>query len=419
MTNKFFDYVQPTIVKTSNHPELPEHLRNKYFLNFNILGIRYFEQYYLLKEANDGTPYLIMKEDNYGIELEESLDDYFDKILDIPRIYIDITSKFINGSDIFREFVYQAIMQNPIYATGTEDFVAGKDYWLNTTLYNYLANTNQIATPNFEVRMPNYLNDIPAITEYFEDISDSPYKDYTNLEYYERKNQLTDNKYSENELKDFYKNFCSIILKQTLITDEDRLSGNNPIYDIVLNYFANYQSDAASNALNLVLNSLYSVKDSSSQGCSCNSSLNTLANSSQQQSDISTKTCYQIYSEAMTEYLKTMLGDIKFYEDWFMIKLSEWDSEINDVLCEDLLTFVSEFLSMDFCLDFGNLTTKVHNSLICNHNVTTSNETKNKSIIDNYLKVLNFVKSKSIVPNTNRIKIWGSSFGELLPSLQF
>ena len=65
MTNKFFDYIQPTIIKTSNHPELPEYLRNRYLINFNILGIRYFDQYYLLKESNDGIPYLIMKEDKY------------------------------------------------------------------------------------------------------------------------------------------------------------------------------------------------------------------------------------------------------------------------------------------------------------------------------------------------------------------
>ena len=419
MTNKFFDYIQPTIIKTSNHPELPEYLRNRYLINFNILGIRYFDQYYLLKESNDGIPYLIMKEDNYGIELEDSLDDYFDKILDIPRIYIDITEKFINGADMFREFFYNAMMENSIYIKGTEEFVAGKDYWLNTTLYNYLANTNQISEPRFEARMPNYLNDIPAITEYFEDISDSPFKDYTNLDYYEKKNGLLDNEYSENDLKDFYKNFCSIILKQTLITDDKRKSGDNPIYDLVLNYYANYQSDAASNALNLVLNSLYSTSDSSSTGCSCNSQFSKFNNSTKQQEDVATKTCSQIYEEAMKQYLKTMLGDVKFYQDWFMIDLSEWECELNDALCESLITFVSEFLEMDFCLDLNNFTTKIHNSLTCTHNVVSSNETKNKNIIENYLKVLEFVQSKNIVQNTNRIKIWGNNFGELLPSLQF
>lgn len=417
MTNKFLDYIQPKIIKTSNHPELPEQLRNRYLINFNIFGIRYFDQYYILKESDEGIPYLLMKEDSLGFELEDSIDNYFDKILDIPRLYIDITEKFINGSDAFREFFYNAMMENSIYIKGTEEFVAGRDYWLNTTLYNYLANTNQIVEPNFSARMPNYLNDIMMLTDYYEDTSDSPFKDYSNLEYYEKKNRLLNNEYLENDLKDFYKNFCSIILQQTLISDDKRNSGLNPIYDIVLNYFSNYQSDAASNALNLVLNSLYSSPNYSSTGCSCNSVMNLTTNTTQD--NITTKSCAQLYSDAMKEYLKTMLGDINFYQDWFMIDLSEWECELNDNLSESLISFVSEFLEMDFCLDLNSFTTKIHNSLKCNHTVLSSNESKNKSIIENYLRVLEFVQSKNIVQNTNRIKIWGNSFGELLPLLQF
>lgn len=418
MTNKFFDYMQPTIVKTSNHPELPEKMRNRYLINYNVMGIRYFEQYYLLKESKDGIPYLLLKEDQWGVELEESPEE-FDKILDIPRLYIDITDKFINGGDLFRTFIFQSIMENSIYSVGIDNFIAGKDYWLNTTLYNYLANSNQIAIPNFAARLPNYLTEIGTITEYFIDLSFSPYKDYTNLVYYEHKNQLLDNKYTEDELKDFYRNFCQIILKQTLINDDLKSSGNNPIYNLVLNYYGNYQSDDASNALGLVLNSLYSTDNTTSSGCSCNSGLNNFLNGSKQSQDIQTKSCSQIYEEAMSLYLKQMLGDKQFYKDWFMIQLTEWESELNDILIEDLLTYCLEFLEMDFCLDFGTLTTKVHSSFCCNHDQKSSDETKNLSIFNNYIKVLNFIQNKQIDENTNKIKIWGETFGELLPSLQF
>ena len=141
----------------------------------------------------------------------ENSNDLFDDIIDIPRIYIDITERFINDSETFRSFIFQSIMENSIYAKGIEGFEAGKDYWLNTTLYNYLANTNQIEISNFEARMPNYLTQQIRISDYFDDLSTSPYKDYTNLIYYNKKNHLRDNKYSEDFLNDFYKNFVSKI----------------------------------------------------------------------------------------------------------------------------------------------------------------------------------------------------------------
>jgi hypothetical protein len=422
MTNKFFDYLQPTIVKTSDSEYLPENLRNRYFINFNIVGIKYFDQYYLLQENNNGIPYLIVKEDRFGIELEDSKDDY-DKILDLPRIYINISENFINNPEAFREFFSTAVRSNPIYLSGVTGFRAGEDYWLNTTLFNYIVNMHQSVEANTAARMPNYLtettnSDTVEISEYFVDLSNSPYKDYTNLEYYSQKNDMLDNQYTEDQLNDFYKNFCSIILEQTKIDDETKESGDNPIYNLVLNYYANYQSDAASNALNLVLNSLYSTTESTSSGCSCNSQLSSIYSSSTS-SDTTTKACSTLYEEAMAEYLTTMLGDTQFYQDWFMIKLSEYEYVEDDVLCENLIEFVKEFLLMDFCLDFETLSVKAHNSQLCNHTTSSSYESTNQSTIENYLKVLNFVAENNITANTNRIKIWGEKFGKLLPNLQF
>lgn len=412
--NKFFDFLQPTIVKTSNHPELPEHLRNRYLLNFNVFGIKYFEQYYLLSESVDGVPYLIMKEDNWAIELENSNDD-FDDVLDIPRIYINISDSFLENGEIFKDFIYQAIMENAIYGGGIEGFEAGKDYWLNTTLYNYLANTNQIEISNFEARMPNYLTQQIRISDYFDDLSTSPYKDYTNLIYYNKKNHLRDNKYSEDFLNDFYKNFCNIILNDTVITDEDRLTNNNQIYNQVLNYFNGYKSDSTSVSLNLILNNTFATQsNSNSKSCSCNSAFsNTNGNGT-----LVTESCSSLYDNAMILYLKQMLGDTNFYCDWFMIKLSENEYVPNEVLITNLITFIEEFISLEIPLDFNTTSTISHNSNCCTlFNSTTSNA--NYKYIENYLKVLNFIKEQKILENTNKIKIYGEAFANILPILQF
>lgn len=409
--NQFFDYIQPTIIKTSDNKELPDHLRNRFLLNFNVFGIKYFEQYYLLSESDEGVPYLIMNEQNWGIELENNIDG-FDKILDIPRLYIDITDKFIESSDIFRSFIFQAIIENSIYVKGIEGFEAGKDYWLNTTLYNYLANTNQIEIPNFEARLPNYMTEHIMVSKYFDDLSMMPYKDYTNLEYYNRKNHILDNKFSEEELLDFYKNFCSLILKYTFISDELKNKTNNQIYDAVLNYFANYQNDNISNMLNLILNNNYAKIENSTKSCSCNSTLYTTTGSQL------TETCSQMYESAMILYLKQMLGDLDFYKDWFMIPLSEYNYIVNDTMIEQIKVFINEFIGLDIDLDFTD-NTIIHSSFSCNHDKESNIHHRNFDIILNYLKLIDFVYKDELIENTNKIKIYGEMFGELLPNLQF
>ena len=71
--NKFFDYIQPTIIQATMNEELPERVRGRYFINFNVLGIEYFDEHYLLQETVFGAPYLISKESQDGyILLEDS-----------------------------------------------------------------------------------------------------------------------------------------------------------------------------------------------------------------------------------------------------------------------------------------------------------------------------------------------------------
>ena len=187
--NKFFNYLQPTIIQATDNEELPERVRGRFFINFNVFGIAYFTEKYILQETSFGAPYLILKEDNYGLQLEDTTEG---ELLDIPRIYIDITDKFVNDEEnLFQSFVAQALMDNRIWVRGIDKFFAGMDYYTNYTLYNYLALTDQIEVPDFGARLPNYLDEYGFIqTQYWKPLTGEIYEDYNNLDYFNEKNNL-------------------------------------------------------------------------------------------------------------------------------------------------------------------------------------------------------------------------------------
>ena len=405
--NQFFKYLQPTIIQATMNEELPEQVRGRFFINFNVFGIAYFTENYILGETSFGAPYLILKEDNWGLQLENTTEG---ELLDIPRVYIDITDKFINDTDnLFQSFVAQSLMDNKIWVKGIDNFLAGKDYYTNNTLYNYLALTDQIEVPDFSVRLPDYLDTFGQLrTEYWKSLTGELYEDYNNIEYFNEKNNMLTNKFSEDELNNFYSTFCSIILKYTKITDNLLLDSRNQIYSLVLNYFKNFISDEGSNALSLILNSGYgTVTTTASTSCGCNSSSS---------STELTPSCYDLYSTAMYNWLGTMLGDSKFYEDWFRIYKSEDDYIPNDVLIETLNIFFDEFINMQHTLNF------IKSSSVkcdCPAPVSFNENECNYNILKNYKKIFDWVFNEEIDSNVNKIKIYGGQFAELLPKLQF
>ena len=405
--NQFFKYLQPTIIQATMNEELPEQVRGRFFINFNVFGIAYFTENYILGETSFGAPYLILKEDNWGLQLENTTEG---ELLDIPRVYIDITDKFINDPDnLFQSFVAQSLMDNKIWVKGIDNFLAGKDYYTNNTLYNYLALTDQIEVPDFSVRLPDYLDTFGQLrTEYWKPLTGELYEDYNNIEYFNEKNNMLTNKFSEDELNNFYSTFCSIILKYTKITDNLLLDSRNQIYSLVLNYFKNFKSDEGSNALSLILNSGYgTVTTTASTSCGCNSSSS---------STELTPSCYDLYSTAMYNWLSTMLSDSKFYEDWFRIYKSEDDYIPNDVLIETLNIFFDEFINMQHTLNF------IESSSVkcdCPAPVSFNENECNYNILKNYKKIFDWVFNEEIDSNVNKIKIYGGQFAELLPKLQF
>ena len=405
--NQFFKYLQPTIIQATMNEELPEQVRGRFFINFNVFGIAYFTENYILGETSFGAPYLILKEDNWGLQLENTTEG---ELLDIPRVYIDITDKFINDPDnLFQSFVAQSLMDNKIWVKGIDNFLAGKDYYTNNTLYNYLALTDQIEVPDFSVRLPDYLDTFGQLrTEYWKPLTGELYEDYNNIEYFNEKNNMLTNKFSEDELNNFYSTFCSIILKYTKITDNLLLDSRNQIYSLVLNYFKNFKSDEGSNALSLILNSGYgTVTTTASTSCGCNSSSS---------STELTPSCYDLYSTAMYNWLSTMLSDSKFYEDWFRIYKSEDDYIPNDVLIETLNIFFDEFINMQHTLNF------IKSSSVkcdCPAPVSFNENECNYNILKNYKKIFDWIFNEEIDSNVNKIKIYGGQFAELLTKLQF
>lgn len=404
--NKFFEYIQPTIIRASYDETLPEKVRGRFFINFNVFGIKYFEENYLLTENGNNFQYLLLKENSGMFMLEETLEA--EDIIDIPRIYIDITDKFVNDdTNLFKSFVYQASLENAIWAQGIDSFMCGEDYYVNSTLYNYLALTDQLTNTDFDHRLPNYLDESGRRTKYWMDLSNEPYKDYSNLDYFNEKNKLLGHHFSEDELNNFYSNFCKLILKHTLISDEAKYSGNNPIYNLVLNYYANYKTDAGSSAMQLVLGTLYATTTTTTN-CNCNQSLESTA--------YSNKSCYDLYTEAMATWLKTMLGDKKFYEDWFLVE--NGDGVIsNDILIDNLQLFINEFLELQNTLSFS-VTKRTTFACAC-PTVSVDEHNCNYNIIQNYLTLIGYVDNLEIDKNKNKIKIYGEKFGELLPKLQF
>ena len=134
-----------------------------------------------------------------------------------------------------------------------------------------------------------------------------------------------------------------------------------------------------------------------------------------------TELIYEVLQEvSQEEYLpldqKTMLGKDTFYIDWFYIYDDvSGKSILNEELVNTLITFITEFLNLDINIitDTDNI-----NTMFC-PSLDNSSDSCNRSIIQNYLKVLEFVKTNTILENKNKIKVYGETFGELLPKLSF
>lgn len=260
--------------------------------------------------------------------------------------------------------------------------------------------------------MPDYVWyrsdwNITQNTDNYEDLTALNIKDMANLAYFYGKNGLLDYTFTQEELKNIPMTFFKIILKYA-VPQNFYTNTNNQIYNAVMNYWANGGTDTASVGLNLVLGGLYASSSTSASNCGCNTS------SMGGATTMSTDSCYSLYVQAMSSWLTKMLADTEYYYDWFYMPIGDKCPIPNDVMIDLLIKLLQEFISLGFDLSFTAPSTHCQ----C-PTVTTDNGACNYAIIENYIKVLNWVKNNDIDANENKIKVYGSQFGELLPKLVF
>lgn len=410
MSTNFYNYIQPSIIKCGDTKNIPENLRNKFMININAMSIRWFvDNYMLIEDPATGTYMYMITHDGEKLRLAEKEDS---DVLDIPRAYIVLTDEFITNQTNFRDWIIASFADPATFGKGTDNFKIGIDYYINRTLYDYLKDKEEQSVGDLDenVVMPNYLNDGFNITEDYLLLDDSTIS-YNNYKYFYLKNKLSELTYSEDELNNLYSTFFSIIMFYAVVSENDILKTNNQIYKKVIEYYKNFQFDNTLVSLELLLNNKINkiVPEYLTSCCS-----NNQQNSQSQYTSIS---CLDIYRNSMYEYLLDMLSDVEFYKDWMYIENPEGEKIANDSLIEALIRLLKEFEEVGYDLSFANKYL-IHGNC-CKDNQYTINNEKNHTIIQNYIRVLQYVLSGCIDDNSNKISVYGRKFAELLPKLSF
>ena len=414
MSANFYNYIQPSIIKCGDTENIPENLRNKFMININAMSIRWFvDNYMLIEDPDTGTYMYMITDEGEKLRLNEKEED--SRVLDIPRAYIVLTDEFITNQTNFRDWIIASFADPATFGKGTDNFKIGIDYYINRTLYDYLKDKEEQSVGDLDenVVMPNYLNDGFNITEDYLLLDDNTIS-YNNYKYFYLKNKLSELTYSEDELNNLYSTFFSIIMFYAVVSENDILKTNNQIYKKVIEYYKNFQFDDTLVSLELLLNNKVNkiVPEYLSSCCS-----NNQQNSSNTKSQYTTISCSDIYRNSMYEYLLDMLSDIDFYKDWMYIENPEGKKIANDSLIEALITLLKEFEEIGYDLSFSNKYLMHGNC--CKDNQYTINNEKNHTIIQNYIRVLQYVLSGCIDDNSNKISVYGRKFAELLPKLSF
>ena len=408
-TTNFFNYIQPHIIKLTNDEELPEHLRNHYMLNFNAIGIQYFIDNCMLVEDPENYGKFLYMLTNEAEKIRLANIDESD-VLDIPRAYIVLTPELLADQTTFRDWLLSVIADCSRFLMGNANFIPGKDYYINTTLWNYLSEyESQFVNDDMKkFVLPNYLDQSFALTKYYEELPEDLIT-FNNIQYFYYKNDLLNLEYTEDELKSLYNTFYNIIKDETLIDADKLITTNNQIYEKVVNYFANWMSDDALVSINLLLNTQTTQKVEGVSSCGCNFGSN--------QMSLSEKSCYSLYETAMTEYNTQMFADPEFYKDWMWMILPDGTQLPNTPMIEHLIVLLQEFESLNFDLSF-NKSYSVHQYCGCDNSNTAKSEENHKTI-QNFIKVLSWIADGCIDENINKIKVYGKKFSELLPLLSF
>lgn len=433
----FKNLFQPTIVHIGENTEYK--LSNIYCLNYNVVQIDWFQNnsivledgtgIVLLENADINNPYSDSINDAYSL-LDDGIVENNKAVLDIPRIYFPITEKFytngVLGTPItINSFIISLLQLSDkeskesiadLVITGNIDdaLVPGEDYFINKTFADYLISycldieDESLVDPNSDIgqkiskirsiQLPNYLKENADINEPWVVLSEDEQSN-TDLLHYMTLNKYEKYGVTDDTLKEFYVSFVNGILNFNI--SKPILNTKDALYKVVLDYFSASQNDETINKIDLVLGSTYSGQqvNTASSYCNCKGSSNASM----------TDSCATLYANAMLEHLKMMLADPEFYCSWMFD-----DDNVKDDLIEYLKYLILRLKDKGFTL----LTNTNRFNCPC-PTTTGANDEKNYKILDNYIKVLDFIHQCNIRPNINKIKQWGSQFGELLPKLYF
>ena len=449
----FKNRIQPTIVHLGEYENTS--LSNKYFLNYNVVQIDWFANNSIVMEDGSGILVLESADDNNPIGgLSHDLMDFFgDGVynsvtpLDIPRIYFTINDKFLSNAgecetpNVINSFITTLIglSDNCVehnendetsfiteFITNGDTFnnvslIPGEDYFINETFAKYLKHIDlRLEYPDLEdpesnigiliskidnITLPNYLDAESNIQEPWLQLTKSE-ENNSDLSVYLTSNEIgqLENQY---DITVFYSSFCQVILEKSTI-NINATDLNNLKYKRVLEYFANNKSDEASILISLILGTKYTSETVNTGSSLCNCGSNNSA--------LGISTCSSLYSSAMEEHLKEMLGNIQFYIDWFF-EYGDNSCAVNTELVKYLKLLIKAFIDKGYDLSFSNTY-----SIPCkcpNDNSQSLTSKTNYDIINKYDNVLNYILSCSLQYNINKTKLYGSQFGGLLPKLQF
>ena len=346
------------------------------------------------------------------------------------NLYFFIDDKFApdyRGNEIY-DFLSNIDLENDnirdILINGTESLIAGKDYFLS-------------GETDDEYIMSSNINDYLCI-------SGIKIKDIDNISYFIYKNKaIENNQFNDDELDKLNSTFMKIIQTYSDMYG-NAIDSLDFVYQNVIDYYANGQYDDAIILMNSIFNTQLTTSVTANCGCNSQSDCTSVSsgtstiNTGTDLVSLDTATCADKYKAAMYQWLIQMLSDINFYCNWMFTTVENEDNITipDEELIDNLIELLTEFLNANYDLSnlkgcksacncghskkyFSNKTTGDCADIMNNGIGVNVDNCSYYTIIENYIKALNWIKNNQIDENKNKIYVYGKQFAEIFPLLSF
>jgi hypothetical protein len=275
-------------------------------------------------------------------------------------------------------------------------------------------------------------------------ISGIKIKDIDNISYFIYKNKaIENNQFNDDELDKLNSTFMKIIQTYSDMYG-NAIDSLDFVYQNVIDYYANGQYDDAIILMNSIFNTQLTTSVTANCGCNSQSDCTSVAsgtstiNTGTDLVSLHTATCTDKYKAAMYQWLIQMLSDINFYCNWMFTTVEDEDNITipDEELIDNLIELLTEFLNANYDLSnlkgcksacncghskkyFSNKTTGDCADIMNNGIGVNVDNCSYYTIIENYIKALNWVKNNQIDENKNKIYVYGKQFAEIFPLLSF